>query len=213
MDLATMRTKFKRHTSGTTDHWTEAEVDSFLNYIYAEFLPADIDGKVHEVTWISELSIGVNPLVIPNHIVAFPKGQFFIQGTSGNAYGSVTPLTYFDTLLKFLGSFPDHRDPSNTGRPSAVFRSGKKLWFDVFPDSNYNLVADARGCQEPALSAAGLPFNHAMAVVIGAAWNYLMEQEDEVAVQKMAIMYETFKGRLILESSFDYTTRTPHRSF
>lgn len=214
MNLDSMRTKFKRHTSGTTDHWSNAEVDEFLNYIYTEFLPADIDGKVHEVTWVQTLSAGVNPLNIPHRIVGFPRGQFFIQGTGGTLSGSIYHLSYYDTLLKFTRDFPDHRDNTKPpGRPSAVFRSGKKLWFDVFPDSNYNLVADARGCQEDALQADGLPFNHAMTVVTAAAWNYLMEEEDEVAVQKMSIMYETFKGRLLLESSSDYTTRSPRRSF
>lgn len=213
MDLATMRTTFQRHTAGLADDLAEDEIDTYLNAIFAEFLPADVDGKVHEVTWVSQLTSGENPLAIPAHIVGFPTGRFYIQGTAGDRTGTIYPLGFYDALDAFLADFPNYQDDTYTGRPCAVFRQGKSLYFDRFPDDAYNLIADARGAQTSELTADGLPFNHAMAVVTGAAWNFLLEQEDEAGVAREATQFETWKGRFQLEAHLDRVGHVPNRSF
>lgn len=213
MDLATMRATFRRHTSGLTDALTDADVDGYLNNIYAEFLPGEIDGKIHEVTWVQTLTADVNPITLPNRIVGFPSGRLWIQGNAGVRTGTVHYLTFYDNLGDFLISYPDYLDATNRARPKAVLRQGRSLYFDAFPDSDYNLIADARGCPEAALTTAGLPFNHAMAVVTCAAWNFLLEQEDEVGIMREATQYETWKERLLVEGHSDYHGRTPNRSF
>jgi hypothetical protein len=213
MNLATMRTTFKRHTSGMTDDLTDSEVDGYLNTMFAEFLPADVDGKIHEVTWAPTLAVSTNPTTIPNRIIGFPTGVFRIQGTGGTRTGTVYDLHFYDNLALFLVDYPDYQDATNTGRPEACFRQGKSLYFDCYPDDDYNLIAEARGAQADALGTDGLPYVHAMTVVTAAAWNFLLETEDEAGVAREAAQYETWKGRLLTESHADYTGRTPGRSF
>lgn len=214
MDLATMRTTFQRHTSGLADDLTADEIDAYLNAIFSEFLPADVDGKVHETQWTETLVAGTNPITIPARIVGFPTGRFFIQGTGGTRSGTVFPLAFYDTLDAFLADYPNHRDSTYTGRPQAVFRQGRSLYFDRYPDDDYNLIADARGAQSDEIDAAdGLPFVHAMTVVTCAAWNFLLENEDELGIAREATQFESWKSRLQLESLGDRVNRTPNRSF
>lgn len=213
MDLSAMRAAFQRHTSGLTSSMSTSDIDGYLNNIYVEYLPGDVDGKIHEVTWVQTLTVNVNPITIPNRIVGFPAGRFWIQGTAGNRTGSPYNVSFYDNLTDFALSYPDYQDPANTGRPLSVFRQGRSLYFDRFPDADYNLIADARGCPATALTTDGLPFTHAMAVVTAAAWNYLLEQEDEVGINREATQYETWKERLLVESHSDYHGRTPNRSF
>lgn len=213
MNLVSMRSAFKRHSSGLADSMSDSDVDEYLNNIYAEFLPGEIDGKLHEVTWVVTLAVDVNPIVIPNHIVAFPSGHFWIQGTSGNRTGSIFPLSFCDHLADFVLENPAYQDPANRGRPTEVLRQGRKLFFDVFPDDDYNLISKARGSSAAALTTDGLPFPHAMAVITAAAWNYLIEQEDEAGILREATQYETWKERLLIEGHSDYHGRTHNRSF
>jgi hypothetical protein len=213
MDLASMRLSFKAHTSGHTDDWTDNAIDAKLNNIFAEFLPADIDGKMHEVTWVKTLSANENPVPIPNHILSFPTGMFYLQGTGGNITGSQFFISYFDDLTHFRRRYPEYLSTANVGQPTAILRQGKSLYLDVFPDAEYNLIADARGARAAALTTDGLPFNHAMAVVAGAAWNFLLEHEDEVAVSRIANIYDTYKTRLLVEYGSDWHGRSDARSF
>lgn len=213
MQKSEMRDEFKRLTSGLADDNSETIINGYLNNIYAEFLPADVGTKLHEVIWVKTLAIDTNPIVIPNHIVGFPKGLFHIQGTGGTRTGSVLDVTYYDTLSKFMLDNPNYADPSNRGRPCGVYRAGKELFLDKFPDAEYNLVAiDATGAKSDTVPD-DLPFNHAMAVVSGAAWRFLLTEEDEVAVARVSTIYETYKTRLHREYGGDKRQRTPGRSF
>lgn len=209
MILTDMRTSFQALTSGTTDSWSTAQIDAYLNNMYAEFLPSDVDGTVHETMWEVTLLADVNPISIPNRIFSFPTGSFWLKDSSSN----LSRIGFYDSITKFALAFPDYRVSTNKGAPTAVIRQGKQLFFDRYPDVQYTLVAEARGAASDTLSASGLPFNHAMSVVTAAAWHYLMTQEDETATARIAVMYETFKDRLQVETSGDYKGRTPARSF
>lgn len=213
MDLVTMRSTFRLHTSGLGDLLADADVDTRLNNIFAEYLPGDVDGRLHQVAWVKTLAPNVNPTSIPNHIHSFPTGRFWIQGTGGARTGTINRLGFTENLYAFLESNPDYANPAITGLPTCVMRQGKSLYFDVYPDLAYNLLAEARGAQAAALTTDGLSFNHAMCVVTAAAWNYLLEQEDEAGIMREASQYETWKTRLATESQGDYRERTPGRSF
>lgn len=209
MLLTAMRTSFQALTSGTTNSWSTAEIDAYLNNMYVSFLPADVDGKVHEVMWTASVSMNVGTLAIPDRIFSFPTGSFWLKDSSNE----LTRIGFYDSATEFAIAFPTYLSSSVTGEPTAVMRQGKTLYFDRFTDTSYTIVAEARGASLDALTDAGLPFNHAMAVVTSAAWHYLMTQEDEIATARLAVMYETFKDRLQAETSGDYQGRTPARSF
>lgn len=212
MLLADVRTKFKNQTSGLTASWEDTAIDGYLLPILTEFLPSDIDGKVHEVVWTKTLSPDVNPVVIPTNIISFPTGVFWIQGSGGAFTAAPTALEFYENHDDFVLRYPTYRDASDTGEPQAVYRSGSNLWLSRYPDTDYNLMAQARGSIYEALPAS-LPFNHAMALVTAAAWHFYLEQGDDESATRAAAQYETFKVRLLTDSWGDYRERTPNRSF
>jgi len=214
MDLAAMRTAFKEHTSRLADTVSNADVDALLNNYYTNVLPAEIDGKLHEVMWTQTLVVGTNPVVIPRHILSFPTGLFWVQGTAGVLSGTRDQLSFYDDAAIFIRNYPDYLDPTKPGRPTAVYRQGRNLYLDYIPDATYNLIALARGSQLSALPSGGLDsYPHAMAVVTGAAWDYLLGKEDEAGVMREAAQFSVFRSLLYVESHGDYAGRTPGRSF
>lgn len=213
MNLVAMRTRFKAATSGLADDISDGEIDSMLNDMYIGFLPMDIDGKIHEVIWSVTLTPNINPITIPDHIYTFPTGNFWIHGSGSSQTGSIFPINYYEHLIEFTHRYPNYRDLTNIGRPQAVYLSAKNLYFDRFPDSNYILVADARGQQDSALTNEGLPFNMAMAVVTSAAFHYLLDSEDEQGYQREATRYQMWRSRVLRQSHGNYHDRVPNRSF
>ena len=161
-----------------------------------------------------ELVVGTNPVVIPRHILSFPTGLFWVQGTAGVLSGTRDQLSFYDDAAIFIRNYPDYLDPTKPGRPTAVYRQGRNLYLDYIPDATYNLIALARGSQLSALPSGGLDsYPHAMAVVTGAAWDYLLGKEDEAGVMREAAQFSVFRSLLYVESHGDYAGRTPGRSF
>lgn len=212
MLIATVRDKFKSQTAGLTSEWTNEQIDGYLLPIYSEFLPSDIDGKIHEMVWVKTLSPDVNPLVIPSNVISFPTGCFALHGTGGSLTGSPDALQYYENHADFLARWPDYRNAASTGKPQALYRTGRELWFNVYPDTDYNLIVEARGQTNTTLPA-DIPFNHAMCVVMAAAWQFYLEQGDDESAERAARQYETWKMRVLTDAWGDARERTPNRSY
>ena len=206
MNLETMRTTFKQKTAGMGASLSNDEIDVYLNRFYTQVIPADVDGLVTQVVWTETLTIGTGTIDMPNEILTLPQGVAWIE-LSGQQYF----LNYYDEWARFLNRNPGYA--TDTGRPTALLLFGRQVIFDKLPDAAYEFKAQARGAQAASVPSIMTNDIHALAVVHGAVWEFLLDVEDHEGAAREGNRYETYKKFLIRQSHGNRKRRTAARSF
>ena len=206
MNLEAMRTAFIKKTSGLGASLDSDEIDAYLNRFYTQVIPADVDGVVTQTLWEYTLLTGGNSVLMPDRINSLPKGfsWFTISGTQHY-------LEYFDTWSEFLSRYPGYE--TDTGRPNAILLFGREIFFNKTADADYNWTAECRGVANAALPTDGVGDTLALTIVHGAAWEFLLDEEDHEGAAREGNRYETYKGFLDRQSHGNRKRRRSARSY
>lgn len=206
-----MRTEFQAHTSGLADALSNSDIDKYLNRFYRFVLPSDVDGRISEIIWSGTMSTSTSLVAIPDYVVSLNTPKAWMYDT-----GSTTPIPLYmtDDYEAFVSAYPDFNSASPTGKPNTVATYGGSIAFNVRPDAAYSFSVQCRGGSSSALDSNGVADEiHALSVVTGAAWNYLLEKEDEAGAAREGGQYEIYKGMLNTRSGSRFQRRRPARTF
>lgn len=215
MNLATMRTTFKAHTSGLADSLSDVEVDAYLNRAYRYVIPADLGGEYQETLWQLATTIGQATYDLPANIVAVNQGAAWIDSYDSGAGTISVGLRMLDWETDYTAYyFWDRLASSSNGRPDTILAYGRQVILNPAPDLAYTVQIPARGGPTADLGVTGIENDlHALAVVTAAAWEYLGESEDHEGMNREGGLYEKYKGLLQTYAQGRPEERFPARSF
>ena len=211
MNLATMRTQFKAHTSGLADQMADADIDVYLNRMFQFVIPTEVDGSLSEYVWGYALLQNTSQVLIPSMIVSLNQAKAFIHET-----GSIVPIRLFISYdyLSFITRWPDWSDDNVQGRPDEILIYEDYVTFNRNADVTYYGGIQCRGVPTSGIRVEGLADEiHALAVAHGSAWMYLQEKEDSVGAAREGGLYDIYKNLLLTRSQSRYQPRRPARSY
>ena len=211
MNLATMRTQFKAHTSGLADQMADPDIDGYMNLIYMWVIPTEVDGSLTESLW--ERAIAINQFLetVPAGMVALNHNKHWIH--AANTLSSPQRLYVSYDYMSFTFRWPDYRDTTKTGKPDEICIFNNVVIYNRPSDYAYLVVSQCRA-GPGVLTSAGIGDDiHALATISGASWIYLQEKEDSVGAAREGGLYDIYKNLLLTRSQSRYQPRRPARSF
>ena len=227
MDQATLISTFKKHTSGLGETLTDDEILVHLNRTRFDVLPNEVDGLFSETIWVMSPAFGGsdNSARIPESVIRLNDDAKWAL-TFGSR--TITDLTVWRDYSRFTSRYPDR---NTVGTPTALCIYGSFVYFDMsfgYTTADLgSLTMTARG-KAPKISSGNvltevitqrIPttgiFDNtlSMAVVAGAAWDYLIEVEDVDGVQREAALYDKYVSLMRTGSMNSLQRRRPARSF
>ena len=210
MNLATMRSQFRAHTSGLADQMADPDVSGYLNLIHQWVIPTEVDGSLTESLWERVIAINQYVQTIPPGMVALNQNKHWIYDKNSTA-PICLPVSY--DFLQFSIRWPDHRDTSKTGRPDEICLYNNAVVYNRPADYPYLVTSQCRAGPGP-LDDSGITDDvQALATISGAAWIYLHEKEDLAGASREGDLYSVYKNLLLTRSQSRYQPRRPARSF
>jgi len=217
-----METKFKERTSGLAASLANASIDAYLNRWYQFNIPAEVGRDMAEGLWSLETTFLGVEYDYPAYVIA-PRARSAWIATRKTDF-DVDPTIIDLAAKQYLNPETDrtvfeafHRDYplSLTGAiPTNILFSDRKVTISPAPDEAYFIQIPCRMGPQAALPATGIANEtHALAVVTGAAWEYLMDKEDEAGASREGRAYEYYKERLNVYAYAKPRHRRPARSF
>ena len=205
-----MIAKFKSRTSGMADALTDQQIDPYLNLYYQEIIPAEVDGPISEAVWSFTVTQGQTEVVIPDWVVSLNKASFWFE-TSANDLES---LDVFRDFQRFEQYYPG-RILGAQARPKAVLIYADKVYLHAPADGTYTIKCQCRGGSPTGIDqTTGITKElFANAVVAGAAFEYLTEQEDLEGASREFEHYTRFLDLMRHRYKAYYEPRRPKRSF
>lgn len=215
MNLANMRSLFRRHVSGLADDETDGDVDTYLNRAYRYSIPADIGGELQETIWELQCVVGTSSYDYAAHIIAVNQEAAWIESEVTGGVTTAVGLTFLDVETSYTTwKFWDESDDSGQSLPSSILFYGRKVYLSPAPDKGYIVKIPARGGPSADLASSGLDNElMAMATITMAAKEYLAENEDLESAQIKKALYEQYKSYLQPYAHGRPNKRRPARSF
>lgn len=219
MDLATMRTKFRKRTSGLTDALDDSDVDNFLNRAYQYNIPRDIPGQAMDGVWSLDVDAGEVAYAYPSYVIApRTRAVYWQQSRTLDTDPWDKTSAHFIDVETDRASFiySDREIPweDTSGPPQSILFYGEEAVVSPQPDKIYRLVIEARVGPQNALGVNGLQNDtHAMLVVTAAAVEFLDDEEDDIGAGRQRSSYGEYKSLFIAQSQSMPRHRTPRRSF
>ena len=225
-----MRAEFRKRTSGLADDESDSDVLTLLNRYFKFVIPRDVMGNYVEGTWTFTLTQFDTVKYFDTHIISVkPSTVIYIDsGTTGEeADGSIEQYHYLrvyndQSEWDSLGLQQVPVSDSNYTPPENALISGRRIFFDLAPFYTYRVnVSQARMGPSRSLatgaddgSGTGIADDiHAMAVVTGAAWDFLTTAEDTDGAEREIKAYEGFKNLMLTASTNQSMARRPRRTF
>lgn len=219
MNLADMRAKFRKRTSGLADAEADADVDTLLNRAYQHNIPRDIPGQATEGIWNLDVDNGAIEYAYPSHVIA-PRahGVYWKDSRAIDSDPWTNSNARFLDIETDYGAFVafDQQNPwqDTSGEPVAILFYANTAIVHPQPDQIYRIVIPARVGPENALTSSGLDNEtHAMLVVTAAAAEFLDDAEDDVGAARARSNYGEYQSLFIAQSQSMPKGRRPRRSF
>ena len=211
MNLATMQSQFRAHTSGLADSMSTSGIDGYLNLLHQWIIPTEVDGSLGENVWGFTLPVAATPLIaIPAGIVALnqPKAWIYDIGSTEPIHLRIT----YD-LQEFTNRWPDYNDGTAQGMPDELLVYGGNILFNRVADQAYTGQYQCRS-GPAALTSTGVEDDiRALCTITGASWIYLQEKEDSMGAGREGGLYDIYKQLLHTRSGSRYQPRRIARSF
>lgn len=190
MNLATIRSTFKKALAGLASAESDADIDALLNGAYQYTIPGDIPGEIVEGEWALETVAGTGEYAYPETVFSVKKAAPLIDDKHR--------LGYYTRPEDFWWIY--RRDDSNQRKPAGALFYANQVWLRPIPDDVYTVRIWIRE-RPAALTAAGIPDrDHALAVAYAAAFEFAADLDHDELMTKLSSRYNRKKSLLYTQS-------------
>lgn len=207
MNLATMRLRFHERCHNVTDDLTDAAVDVWLNAEYSYAIPDDMPGSITDDGWVVATVASTKEYDYPDYVHSIRRGALIDDN----------PIKMFFRAAEMWAR--NTLSSTTESKPYAALFYNEKMTLYPVPDGVYTISIPARcypndGTTVSELVDAGLTNEtHALAVVAGAAAEYLADLGDKEAAMEEYARRQMYMGRLRTRSVSPPKGRRARRDF